>query len=129
MRIVRISSTRTRKRTEEEKMRGKRKEKKDLCQQSAISQNPAFEATRLTRSYWLSAEILSFQALELRRHRLACYAAPCAPALVPQAVVLVAIVDIPQLPACPKILDRDDRKEAHRKVNHNSRYGVDHGRW
>lgn len=71
---------------------------------------------------------MSLQALQLRLHRPACYAAPCAAEPLSQAVVFVAIVDTPQLPASSKILDRENRDKAHHEGNHNHRYGLDHDR-
>jgi hypothetical protein len=127
-----VGSGQTRKRKgnrEKERQRKGRTKRKVICQRSAKTHETASETTRLTRSCSSSTEMMTLQALEVRRYRSACYAAPCAPALVPQAVVFDAIVDSPQLPAFPKILDRDDRKEAHHKRNQNRRYGIDHGRW
>lgn len=69
---------------------------------------------------------MTLPALELRRHRSACYAAPCAADLVLQAVVFVAIVDIPQPPSSPDILGQGDDHEAHDGGNHNHCYGLDH---
>jgi len=43
----------------------------------------------------LSIEVIPFHALELRRYRPACYAAPRTATLVIEAIVFVAIIDNP----------------------------------
>jgi hypothetical protein len=73
--------------------------------------------------------MMTLQALELRRHRSACYAAPRAAEAMFQAVVFIAIVDNSQPPASLGPFDCDDRKVAHHDGNHNHCYGLDHDGW
>jgi len=69
---------------------------------------------------------MSFHALELRRNRSACYAAPCTAKLVVQAIVFVAILGKPLPPPLPGILDADDGEVAHDDWKYDRRHRLNH---